>query len=141
MSGRTLETFAHYQEFCRQRGVDPANFALWVLLTDSLLPLRTDREKGRCPADPEKNPAKALENARTKADGLKQIGVLTTDGRVRPVRRQTSSRGRKHLLTARTCRKCKEPYLPASRFSKQGNSVRAVCKKCDNALRVARRRA
>jgi hypothetical protein len=128
------ELFDNYCAWCRERDVIPATFALWALLTDSLLPLRPEREKGRAPADPEKNPAKALANARAKADRLSQIGDLTKDGRVRAVRTQTNGRVRKHILTARTCKTCKQ-YLPASSFSKHKNGIRAHCRKCDNARR------
>jgi hypothetical protein len=48
--------------------------------------------------------------------------------------------GTTSVSTARTCKKCLE-YLSASRFAKQDKSIRAVCKKCDNARRVQARKS
>jgi len=66
------------------------------------------------------------------------IGELRKDGSVCPVRRRTGvSRG--EALLSRTCRACSN-YLPGTRFSKQKNGRRAICKTCDHKKRNERRK-
>ena len=60
---------------------------------------------------------------------------------VRSVRPQPAAitRGADKVLSRR-CRRCKT-CLPAMRFTKKRGTIREVCSRCDNAARVARRKA
>jgi hypothetical protein len=63
------------------------------------------------------------------------VGELRPDGSVNIVRHQPGAcSGGGHKLLFRVCRACGE-FLPITRYSKQGKSIRAVCKVCDNARR------
>jgi hypothetical protein len=59
---------------------------------------------------------------------------------VRAVRPQPVSitRGGNKVLSRR-CRHCKQS-LPAMRFTKKRGTIREVCSRCDNSLRVVRRK-
>ena len=112
--------------------------------------------------EPEAAPSVLSREDQLKLRDLKQqigparelvVGFLRKDGGLRStpaadsfegaVRRQALASNRRGVtpspLTARTCHNC-NALKPARCFAKQGDGLRAICKRCDNKLRVARRR-
>jgi hypothetical protein len=150
------QAYGTYGWYCGLAGVRPLPFLQWLLLTEIAVRVHWDDVKFRASYSPdnlseqEEDDAPHLGPKRQEDHLVSKLvelggftfGVLRPDGTVaaRGVRRQTSTRGGGvHFLTFRTCRHC-NTFQPASRFSKQDKSIRAVCKACDSKKRVERRR-
>jgi len=121
--------YADFCEFCTMVGIaNPMPAQRWLAITDRLV---KEPSSHRPPPSTvpkhcgPRNPAKDLRTAHVKAAGL--------------IVRQFRLTGRGGFYNFKNCRACGR-FLPKSRFSKQGGSLRATCRSCDNSRRMQARK-
>lgn len=156
ISIRDAEAYVKYVRYCDTIGSAPLSLPDWIEATKAQVFAAFEKWVWHSTRDVNKPLPGEVQPVRGQSrhdqlalsDMVQQFGVggfvigeLRRYGGVHPVRHQTPSNSERDnpSLTARTCHHCKL-YKPASQFSKQEKSIRAVCKKCDSKARVARRR-
>jgi len=117
------QIYADYWAFCAMVGIDkPMPAQRWLAVTDRLVKEATNHKPPASTVPKHcgpRNPAKDLRMACVKDAALNSIVP----------RLDTTSRG--GFYNFKDCRACGR-FLPKSRFSKQGESLRATCRSCDN---------